>query len=64
MASSEEKAEILCGPTDDQGEPKKAPVSFVFTKTHSKFIPVAVDAATKKDDKDYLIGIDRKELQR
>lgn len=48
----------------DHGERKNTAVSFGFTKTVSKFKPSTGDAAAKKDDKDYLTGIDRKELQR
>ncbi|XP_076597319.1 G-patch domain and KOW motifs-containing protein [Chaetodon auriga] len=47
----------------DQGERKNAAVSFGFTKTVSKFKPSTGDALTKKDDRDYLTGIDRNELQ-
>lgn len=49
--------------SEDLGE-KKAAVSFGFTKTVSKFKPSAGDALTKADEKDYLTGIDRNELQR
>ncbi|XP_032377356.1 G-patch domain and KOW motifs-containing protein isoform X1 [Etheostoma spectabile] len=47
----------------DQVERKPAAVSFGFTKTVSKFKPSTGDAAVKRDDRDYLTGIDRKELQ-
>ncbi|XP_076022202.1 G-patch domain and KOW motifs-containing protein [Genypterus blacodes] len=63
MASYGEKSVPRFGSNDDEGEPKKAPVSFGFTKTLSKFNPVVVEAAVKKEEKDYLTGIDRKELQ-
>ncbi|XP_047458564.1 G-patch domain and KOW motifs-containing protein [Mugil cephalus] len=49
--------------SEDPGERKTAGVSFGFTKTVSKFKPGTVDASTKKDDKDYLTGVDRNELQ-
>ncbi|KAM9341827.1 G-patch domain and KOW motifs-containing protein [Pholidichthys leucotaenia] len=44
--------------SENQGDRKTAAVSFGFTKTVSKFKP-----STKEDDKDYLTGVDRKELQ-
>ncbi|XP_028266154.1 G-patch domain and KOW motifs-containing protein [Parambassis ranga] len=47
----------------DQGERKTAAVSFGFTKTVNKFKPSTGDTATKKDDRDYLTGIDGNELQ-
>ncbi|XP_067449066.1 G-patch domain and KOW motifs-containing protein [Thunnus thynnus] len=47
--------------SEEQGEKKAAAVSFGFTKTVSKFKPV--DAVSKKDDRDYLTGIDRNELK-
>ncbi|XP_074499583.1 G-patch domain and KOW motifs-containing protein [Sebastes fasciatus] len=47
----------------DQVETKPAAVSFGFTKTVSKFKPSTTDAVLKKDERDYLIGIDGKELQ-
>lgn len=50
--------------TGDQGERKNPAVSFGFTKTVSKFKPSNSDVPIKKDDKDYLTGIDRNELQR
>ncbi len=48
----------------DQGERKNTAVSFGFTKTVSKFKPSSGDAAFKKDDRDFLTGIDGNELQR
>ncbi|XP_019963524.2 G-patch domain and KOW motifs-containing protein [Paralichthys olivaceus] len=48
---------------EEQGEKKAAAVSFGFTKTLSKFKVPAADALTNKEDKDYLTGIDRNELQ-
>ena len=50
--------------SEDQGEKKASVVSFGFTKTVNKFKPSTADTSTKKDDRDYLTGIDRKELQR
>nr|XP_046251545.1 G-patch domain and KOW motifs-containing protein [Scatophagus argus] len=50
-------------PSGDQEERKNTAVSFGFTKTVSKFKPSTGDALIKKDDKDYLTGIDRNELQ-
>ncbi|XP_044066884.1 G-patch domain and KOW motifs-containing protein [Siniperca chuatsi] len=47
----------------DQGEKKTPAVSFGFTKTVSKFKPSTGDALTKKEDRDYLTGIDGNELQ-
>ncbi|XP_072222480.1 G-patch domain and KOW motifs-containing protein isoform X1 [Leuresthes tenuis] len=49
--------------SEDQGERKAAAVSFGFTKTVNKFKPSTANASTKKEDKDYLTGIDRNELQ-
>ncbi|XP_028309784.1 G-patch domain and KOW motifs-containing protein [Gouania willdenowi] len=51
-----------CGSTacEDQGEEKMATVSFGFTKTVNKFKPSHGDG---DDDKDYLTGLDRNELQ-
>ncbi|XP_041655593.1 G-patch domain and KOW motifs-containing protein [Cheilinus undulatus] len=46
-----------------QGERKNPAVSFGFTKTVNKFKPSSGDTAVKTDDKDYLTGIDRNELQ-
>lgn len=48
----------------EQAERKNPAVSFGFTKTVSKFKPATGDAAIKKDERDYLTGIDGKELQR
>ncbi|KAK2851745.1 hypothetical protein Q5P01_008021 [Channa striata] len=48
---------------EDQGERKATAVSFGFTKTINKFKPSAGDAVLNKDEKDYLTGIDRNELQ-
>ncbi|KAM9752085.1 G-patch domain and KOW motifs-containing protein [Menidia menidia] len=48
--------------SEDTGERKTA-VSFGFSKTVNKFKPSTVNAPAKKDDKDYLTGIDRNELQ-
>lgn len=50
--------------SEEQGEKKTTAVSFGFTKTLSKFKPAAGDAGVKKEEKDYLTGIDRNELQR
>lgn len=50
--------------SEDQGEKRAAAVSFGFTKTVSRFKPSIADASIKKDDRDYLTGIDRKELLR
>ncbi|KAM8754294.1 G-patch domain and KOW motifs-containing protein [Acanthopagrus schlegelii] len=47
----------------EQGERKNPAVSFGFTKTVSKFKPSTGDALTSKEDRDYLTGIDRNELQ-
>ncbi|CAJ1084664.1 G-patch domain and KOW motifs-containing protein [Xyrichtys novacula] len=47
----------------EQGERKNPAVSFGFTKTVNKFKPSTVDAAIKNDERDYLTGIDRNELQ-
>ncbi|XP_070695664.1 G-patch domain and KOW motifs-containing protein [Pempheris klunzingeri] len=47
----------------DQGERKNVAVSFGFTKTINKFKPSTGDATIKKDERDYLTGIDGKELQ-
>lgn len=50
---------------DAEPEDKKAAaVSFSFTKTVNKFKPTTGDALNKNEDKDYLTGIDGKELQR
>lgn len=49
---------------EEKGEKKTAPVSFGFTKTVNKFKPAAGGVATKSDERDYLTGIDRNELQR
>ena len=49
---------------EEQGEKKTASVSFGFTKTFNKFKVPAADALTSKEDKDFLTGIDRNELQR
>ncbi|TKS76868.1 G patch domain and KOW motifs-containing protein [Collichthys lucidus] len=54
------KTQVTSG---DQGERKNAAVSFGFTKTVSKFKPSTGDALTKRDERDYLTGIDRNELQ-
>ncbi|TNN73248.1 G patch domain and KOW motifs-containing protein [Liparis tanakae] len=63
MASHGEEADSpMSVPSGDQEERKPAAVSFGFTKTVSKFKPATGDVI-KKDDKDYLIGIDGKELQ-
>lgn len=51
-------------PSGDKGEKKNPAVSFGFTKTVSKFKPSSGDALTKKDERDYLTGIDRNELLR
>ncbi|XP_059189278.1 G-patch domain and KOW motifs-containing protein [Centropristis striata] len=56
------------GPTEavisgEQIERKPAPLSFGFTKTVSKFKPSTGDAAVKADERDYLTGIDGRELQ-
>lgn len=61
MASREDETSVAL---EEQGEKKTAAVSFGFTKTVSKFKPAFGGTATKSDDKDYLTGIDRKELQR
>lgn len=50
--------------SEDQGEKRNPAVSFGFTKTVSKFKSSNGDALLKKDDRDYLTGIDRNELQR
>lgn len=64
MASHEEDAgSPMSVASLDQVERKPSAVSFGFTKTVSKFKP-STDAATKKDDRDYLTGVDGKELQR
>ncbi|XP_010774690.1 G-patch domain and KOW motifs-containing protein, partial [Notothenia coriiceps] len=47
----------------DETEKKTAPLSFGFTKTVSKFKPSSVEGVTEREDKDYLTGIDGKELQ-
>ncbi|KAK5864135.1 hypothetical protein PBY51_001098 [Eleginops maclovinus] len=49
--------------SEDQTERKPAAVSFGFTKTVSKFKPSSVEGVINKEEKDYLTGIDRKELQ-
>ncbi|XP_068195875.1 G-patch domain and KOW motifs-containing protein [Antennarius striatus] len=49
--------------SEDQGERKNPTVSFGFTKKVSKFKSSTGDALIKNDDRDYLTGIDRKELQ-
>lgn len=48
----------------DQGEKKTTTVSFGFTKTVSKFKSSTGDVLISKDERDYLTGIDRNELQR
>ncbi|KAM6929845.1 G-patch domain and KOW motifs-containing protein [Lycodopsis pacificus] len=64
MASNGEGAgSPKSAPSGDQEERKPAAVSFGFTKTVSKFKPSTGDAGLKKDDRDYLTGIDRRELQ-
>ncbi|XP_054464930.1 G-patch domain and KOW motifs-containing protein [Anoplopoma fimbria] len=50
-------------PSGDQEERKPAAVSFGFTKTVNKFKPSTGDGGFNKEDKDYLTGIDGKELQ-
>ncbi|XP_042337365.1 G-patch domain and KOW motifs-containing protein-like, partial [Plectropomus leopardus] len=62
MASHGEDAGSLKSPVSGEQEERKT-LSFGFTKTVSKFKPSTGDAAIKKDDKDYLTGIDGKELQ-
>lgn len=62
MASRGDRTESVA--MEEQGEKKTAAVSFGFTKVVSKFKPVSGGTATKSDDKDYLTGIDRKELLR
>ncbi|XP_049436837.1 G-patch domain and KOW motifs-containing protein [Epinephelus fuscoguttatus] len=62
MASNGEDAGSLTTVVRGEQEERKT-FSFGFTKTVSKFKPSAVDAAIKKDEKDYLTGIDDKELQ-
>ncbi|KAK7880738.1 hypothetical protein WMY93_032622 [Mugilogobius chulae] len=57
MASHNDMAD-----TGDQ-EKKQQTVSFGFSKTVSKFKPVTTDSVTKKEERDYLTGIDRNELQ-
>lgn len=65
MAShGEDTGAAMSVTSGDQGERKNAAVSFGFTKTVSKFKPSTGDALIKKDDRDYLTGIDRNELQR
>ncbi|CAL9703437.1 unnamed protein product [Knipowitschia caucasica] len=51
------------GTGGDQEEKKSQTVSFGFSRTVSKFKPVTADSATWKEERDYLTGIDRKELQ-
>lgn len=48
----------------DQGERKAGAISFGFTKTVSKFKSSSRDAANKEDERDFLTGIDEKELLR
>lgn len=65
MAShGEDAGSSKCVASEDQGEKKTAAVSFAFTKTVTKFKLSSGDSVASNDDKDYLIGIDRKELQR
>lgn len=66
MASygEEDKGASKSFASEEQGERKAAAVSFGFTKTVSKFKPSTVEAVSKKDERDYLTGIDRNELQR
>ncbi|XP_054648146.1 G-patch domain and KOW motifs-containing protein [Dunckerocampus dactyliophorus] len=54
-----------CPPSSSkvQGEKKTTSVSFGFAKTLSKFKPPTGDVASKDEDKDYLTGITRNELQ-
>lgn len=62
MASQREDAgSSMSVASGDQGERKSAAVSFGFTKTVSR---LKSDSLIKKDDRDYLTGIDRNELQR
>ncbi|KAM6925586.1 G-patch domain and KOW motifs-containing protein [Xenentodon cancila] len=49
--------------SEAQVEKKAAMVSFGFTKTVSKFKPSSAEASYKKDDRDYLTGIDGHELK-
>ncbi|KAM3618353.1 uncharacterized protein V6R79_019587 [Siganus canaliculatus] len=49
--------------SEQQGERKNTTVSFGFSKTVSKFKPSTGDTLSKEDEKDYLTGIDRNELQ-
>ena len=49
---------------EDETEKKPAPLSFGFTKTVSKFKPSSVEGVTDREEKDYLTGIDGKELLR
>ncbi|XP_068453952.1 G-patch domain and KOW motifs-containing protein [Clinocottus analis] len=63
MAShGEEAGSPKSAPSGDQEERKPAAVSFGFTKTVNKFKSSSGDVI-KKDDRDYLTGIDGKELQ-
>lgn len=65
MASyGEDAAASKSATSEDQGERKPTAVSFGFTKTVTKFKPSSGDSVANKDEKDYLTGIDRNELQR
>ncbi|XP_040915772.1 G-patch domain and KOW motifs-containing protein [Toxotes jaculatrix] len=64
MAShGEDTGTSKSGASREQAERKTAAVSFGFSKTVSKFKHSFGDAVTKKEDRDYLTGIDRNELQ-
>ncbi|XP_061760085.1 G-patch domain and KOW motifs-containing protein [Nerophis ophidion] len=62
MASQGDRTRYLAS-SEDQGENKLASVSFGFAKTFSKFKNLKSDVTTKEDDKDFLTGITRNELQ-
>lgn len=50
--------------SEDQEQKKTPAVSFGFTKALSKFKPLAGDIVAKKEDKDFLTGINGNGLQR
>ncbi|XP_020785337.2 G-patch domain and KOW motifs-containing protein [Boleophthalmus pectinirostris] len=63
MASYNDMGVAGTGGSEDQDEKKPHTVSFGFSKILSKFKPSTADSATKKEERDYLTGIDQNELQ-
>uniref|UniRef100_A0A8C6SXZ5 G-patch domain and KOW motifs-containing protein n=1 Tax=Neogobius melanostomus TaxID=47308 RepID=A0A8C6SXZ5_9GOBI len=64
MASYDDMGVAGTDGSEEREEKKTHTVSFGFTKTVNKFKPTTTDsAAKKKEERDYLTGIDRNELQ-